>query len=84
MSHQATRPAPDLPVGLDRVRPALAPAPGHTAPPPATAPQWVDATAWGPEDRAELRRLLTDRYDAYARVVTRTLASPVHLTVRRG
>jgi hypothetical protein len=37
-------------------------------------PLWVDGGGWGAEDRARLRRALTDRYDAYARVVTRTLA----------
>ncbi|PTA45174.1 hypothetical protein [Micromonospora sp. RP3T] len=37
-------------------------------------PQWVDAGEWDAEGRARLRRALTDRYDAYARVVTRTLA----------
>ncbi|MFI2710478.1 hypothetical protein ACH495_10170 [Micromonospora sp. NPDC018662] len=47
-------------------------------------PQWLDDGGWGAEDRARLRRALTDRYDAYARVVTRTLAEEPGLRAAAG
>jgi hypothetical protein len=38
------------------------------------SPLWIVNGAWGTDDRTRLRRLLSDRYDGYARVVVRTLA----------
>ncbi|MFG2042308.1 hypothetical protein [Dactylosporangium sp. NPDC048998] len=44
----------------------------------------MDPATWGNEDRARLRRVLTDRYDAYARIVTRTLAEEPGLRAAGG
>ena len=38
------------------------------------SPLWIVNGAWGTDDRRGSRRLLSDRYDGYARVVVRTLA----------
>ncbi|WP_433531812.1 hypothetical protein ACQPYA_06925 [Micromonospora sp. CA-263727] len=72
--------------------PPPAPAPAGPPPPPPGAgppsaparPRWIDVDRWGAEDRARLRRALTDRYDAYARVVTRTLAEEPGLRAAGG
>ncbi|RIV36049.1 hypothetical protein [Micromonospora radicis] len=67
------------------------PPPEQPPPPPArevlpepARPRWVDADPWGADDRARLRRVLTERYDAYARVVIRTLAEEPGLRAAGG
>ncbi|MGC4890580.1 hypothetical protein [Micromonospora sp. DT227] len=61
----------DAPAAVSPARPASDP-PQATGTPGVA--RWLASGDWGAEDRARLRRALTDRYDAYARVVTRTLA----------
>ncbi|MFB9179281.1 hypothetical protein ACFFX1_14170 [Dactylosporangium sucinum] len=75
-------PPVDAPVAAAPARPA--PAPPPPAAPPEGAPRWLDAAGWGAEDRARLRRTLQHRYDAYARVVTRTLAEEPGLRAAGG
>ncbi|MEV6810729.1 hypothetical protein [Micromonospora sp. NPDC051296] len=67
------------------------PGPAPQPPPPQAAasaapsqPRWIDTTRWGADDRAQLRRALSERYDAYARVVTRTLAEEPGLRAAGG
>ncbi|MET7424478.1 hypothetical protein [Dactylosporangium sp. NPDC005555] len=64
--------------------PSLPPEPSAVVAASQDVPQWVDPAGWGAEDRALLRRALVDRYDAYARVVTRTLAEEPGLRAAGG
>jgi hypothetical protein len=63
-------PAPTATVAVRAATPA--PAAGRTK--SAARPRHVDRRAWREADRAELRARLDGRYDAYVRVVTKTLA----------
>lgn len=95
VTHRPAQPAADVPVVPGAVRPAAAavvpvrpgavraaPAP-HPPPPPRIA-RSMEPAPWGTEDRTRLRQVLSGRYDAYARVVTRTLAEEPGLRAAGG
>ena len=65
--------------------PALsAVAPASSAVEPGGAPTWIDDTSWQADDRRRLRQVLKHSYDAYARVVIRTLAEEPGLRAAGG